>query len=337
MQAIILASGRGARFQPLTDAIPKPCIPLSNRPILEHLLETLATVGCNELFVTVGYAGEQLFDYLTSIQISSAITPVEARNWKHGPLASFQAALPHLSPHEPFVLVPGDLYISTDNLRLLLSSSVEMALLYDSTKQQPGTLIQMNSSQGIRELVQSSTFLQDYFTSVPALRATPEFSAFGLKASPDTQSTVFTLLRHWLTQGGTLQGIPTKDKEWCDIDTPRQLVTLNHHLLTNKWPLDPLPPGKYLPPGETLKGPEQSEVLSIGNQTQIHGPVLLGNHVKVGENCVIRDGTTLGNLTVVQDNSELVNCITLPETQVPANVDLKNALLDAKGNIIHSQ
>ena len=336
MQAIILASGRGTRFRPITDSIPKPLLPLANRPLLEYLLSSLAQAGCTKIFVSVGYAGDQIQQFLTAIQPLSSVTPVFASNWHQGPLASFQAVIPHLFAQDPFILVPADLYISPTDLRSLTSTTSEMALLYDSGKKQPGTLIQVNATHQIHDLLQSSRLHPGYYTGVPALRANPKFLSYSLKASSTTQSTIFDLLQDWLSRGHTIQGIPATGKAWCDIDTPAQLLEFNHHLLTDGWPPDPVPLGTYLPEGTTMAGPIQRASLVLGHGSEIRGPVLLGPHVQVGENCIIRNGTALGASTIIDDNSELVQCITFPHTQVPSNVDLKAAILDAKGNIVHS-
>jgi NDP-sugar pyrophosphorylase family protein len=127
LQAIILASGRGERFRPLTDYTPKPLLPLSNRPLLEHLVTALSEAGSSEIFVTIGYAADQIRDFLATTTITSTIIPVLAQDWKQGPFASFQAVLPHLTADAPFVLVPADLYTSPRNLQSLISTSAEMA------------------------------------------------------------------------------------------------------------------------------------------------------------------------------------------------------------------
>jgi NDP-sugar pyrophosphorylase family protein len=337
LQAIILASGRGTRFWPITEAFPKALLPLANRPLLEYLISALAKVNCTEIFVTLGYAGDQLREFLTTSQVSSLVKPVLAPDWAQGPLASFQAVIPHLSAQKPCILVPTDLYVSPANLRLLASPAVGMALLFDAKKHQPGTLIHLDSSEQILDLSQSQTSLPDYYPAVPALRATPEFLSFSLKARSKAHLTVFSLLREWLRQGNMIQGLPLVEKGWCDVDTPDHLVRLNHHLLSEGWPPDPLPPGTYLPEGISMEGPLRSATLAIGKHSQILGPVLLGLRVQVGENCIISDGTTLGASTTVHANSKLARCITFPYTHVPSNVDLKASVLDAKGNILHSQ
>ena len=45
MRAMVMAAGLGTRLRPLTHEIPKPLVPVANRPIMEHILELLARQG----------------------------------------------------------------------------------------------------------------------------------------------------------------------------------------------------------------------------------------------------------------------------------------------------
>ena len=58
MRAIILAGGLGTRLRPLTFAIPKPLIPVGERPILEVLIENLKAHGVVDIYLAVGYKAE---------------------------------------------------------------------------------------------------------------------------------------------------------------------------------------------------------------------------------------------------------------------------------------
>jgi mannose-1-phosphate guanylyltransferase len=58
MRAIILAGGLGMRLRPLTFAIPKPLIPVGDRPILEVLIRNLQQHGVEDVYLAVGYRAE---------------------------------------------------------------------------------------------------------------------------------------------------------------------------------------------------------------------------------------------------------------------------------------
>ena len=63
MKAIVLAGGLGTRLRPLTFAIPKPLIPVGERPILEILIENLKAYGVTDIYLAVGYRAELMQVY----------------------------------------------------------------------------------------------------------------------------------------------------------------------------------------------------------------------------------------------------------------------------------
>lgn len=55
MRAVILAGGQGTRLRPITSVLPKPLIPLGDKPILEILLNQLKRDGYSHVTLAVGY------------------------------------------------------------------------------------------------------------------------------------------------------------------------------------------------------------------------------------------------------------------------------------------
>ncbi|KJU81309.1 glucose-1-phosphate cytidylyltransferase [Candidatus Magnetobacterium bavaricum] len=72
IKVAILCGGRGRRLKPLTDELPKPLIPLQNKPILEHIFNFFKTQGFSEFILCVGYKGHKIIemvdDYKTNNQ-----------------------------------------------------------------------------------------------------------------------------------------------------------------------------------------------------------------------------------------------------------------------------
>lgn len=63
MKAMILAAGKGTRVRPITYTIPKPMIPILQKPVMEFLLELLRQHGFNEIVVNVSHLAEEIEGY----------------------------------------------------------------------------------------------------------------------------------------------------------------------------------------------------------------------------------------------------------------------------------
>ncbi len=60
MQALILAGGEGTRLRPLTSTIPKPVVPLVERPFIVYMLEWLARHGVDDVILSCGFMAEDV-------------------------------------------------------------------------------------------------------------------------------------------------------------------------------------------------------------------------------------------------------------------------------------
>ena len=63
MKAIILAGGLGTRLQPYTNSLPKPMLPLGEKPILEYLIEWVKKNDVKEIVLCVSYLRKKIEDY----------------------------------------------------------------------------------------------------------------------------------------------------------------------------------------------------------------------------------------------------------------------------------
>lgn len=63
MKAMILAAGKGTRVQPLTHELPKPMIPVLGKPVMEYLVEQLASHRFNNIMVNVSHLPESIENY----------------------------------------------------------------------------------------------------------------------------------------------------------------------------------------------------------------------------------------------------------------------------------
>jgi mannose-1-phosphate guanylyltransferase len=63
MKAMILAAGKGTRVRPITHTIPKPMIPILQKPVMEFLLELLRQHGFDQIMVNVSHLAHEIENY----------------------------------------------------------------------------------------------------------------------------------------------------------------------------------------------------------------------------------------------------------------------------------
>src|SRR3989304_6487822 len=111
MKAVILAGGIGIRLRPLTFAIPKPLIPLGEKPILEILVSRLKKFGIKEYIFLVGYKAEIIEPYFgngSRFDVEIKYIREEKPLGTAGPLRLLHDS-GYVSDNETFLLLNGDL------------------------------------------------------------------------------------------------------------------------------------------------------------------------------------------------------------------------------------
>lgn len=63
MKAMILAAGKGTRVRPITYVMPKPMIPIMQKPVMEFLVELLRQHGFDQIMVNVSHLSEEIENY----------------------------------------------------------------------------------------------------------------------------------------------------------------------------------------------------------------------------------------------------------------------------------
>lgn len=63
LRAVIMAGGLGSRLRPLTEDLPKPMLPVGNKPLMEITIDRLKQAGIQDVLVTTYHRGECIKDY----------------------------------------------------------------------------------------------------------------------------------------------------------------------------------------------------------------------------------------------------------------------------------
>ncbi len=118
MRAAILAGGLGTRLAPYTTVLPKPLIPIGQRPILELIIRQLAARGFDRVDLCVAHLGELIRAYLEQ---SSAVPSGMhiAYNWEDEPSGT-AGAIRQLEPADgPLLVMNGDILTTLDYRELI--------------------------------------------------------------------------------------------------------------------------------------------------------------------------------------------------------------------------
>lgn len=63
MKVVILAGGQGTRLSGYTENLPKPLVPIGNKPILWHIMKIYSNYGFNDFIIALGYKGDLIKNY----------------------------------------------------------------------------------------------------------------------------------------------------------------------------------------------------------------------------------------------------------------------------------
>jgi N-acetyl-alpha-D-muramate 1-phosphate uridylyltransferase len=225
MKAMILAAGRGERMRPLTNTIPKPLLPVANKPLIVYHLEKIAAIGITEVVINIAYLGDEIRTVLgegsqwgLSIHYSVEPEPLETGG-------ALLHALPLLGK-DPFLLVNGDVWTDIDFSELIISPlhhSVARLLLVTNPEHNLLGDFSINNHQVVEKQASLSTYT---FSGVAFVH--PKI----IRDYPNKR-TIFPLrevFAYYIEQG-LLEGVVHKG-QWCDVGTPARLEALNNFLCT---------------------------------------------------------------------------------------------------------
>ena len=116
IQAVIMAGGYGHRLRPLTDDLPKPMLPVGDRPLMQHTLERLRDAGIKKVSITTHYKADKVVDYFGDGQQFG----VELQYvFEEQPLGTAGSLSLLRTSDEPMLVINGDIITDVDYLAML--------------------------------------------------------------------------------------------------------------------------------------------------------------------------------------------------------------------------
>jgi NDP-sugar pyrophosphorylase family protein len=214
MRAVILAGGLGMRLRPYTTVLPKPLVPVGDRPILEHILHRLSACGVHEADLCVSHLGELIRVYFS--QAKALPEGMELRwHWEDEPLGTAGALriVPDLD--ETFIAMNGDVLTTIDYADLVRHHRESGAALTVAMHSKA-----VNIDLGV---IESSDGLITGYTEKPTLHYDVSMGIYvyeprALELLP-VGPCQFPDLVHLLIGAGEKVAAYRTDAEWYDIGT----------------------------------------------------------------------------------------------------------------------
>ncbi len=341
MKAVIMAGGFGTRIQPLTSSIPKPMIPLFNRPIMLHIVELLKKHDITELVMLLYHQPEVIKKFFRDgsdfgVKITYVI-PLQDM----GTAGAVKAAEKYLN--ERFLVISGDL-LTDFNLRKVINfhnDNKAMATITLTSVKDPlqfGVVItdkekritQFLEKPGWGEVISDTINTGIYVLEPEIFTYIPEGENF------DFSQDLFPTM---LANNDPLFGFPAKGY-WRDIGNTDSYREAYHDIFKGRVNLKIDEPkldfvGKDLRiAGDvTLADPSGLEgTVVVGDNSQIQRGVQIKDSV-IGRNCTIEQGARL-NRCVIWDNAYVKKGARINDSVICSNVLVGQGALLEEGVIV---
>jgi mannose-1-phosphate guanylyltransferase / phosphomannomutase len=339
MKAVIMAGGEGSRLRPLTSNLPKPMMPLVNRPMMEHVVNLLQRHGFDEVVVTVAYLASSIRNYFGDGSEFGVRMVYATEETPLGTAGSVRNAMDELQ--ERFLVISGDVLTDID-LSAIWASHVErgaLATIGLTPVDNPlefGIVITREDGSIERFLEKPSwgqVFSDTINTGIFVLE--PEIFDYIPAGRPvDFSSEVFPKL---LEEERPLYGFIATGY-WEDVGTLSAYVRAHKDILDGKVRVDI--PGFRLADGVWL-----GEGADVDPTAEITGPALIGQNCRVGPGVRLGEYTVLGanvrirretdlERVVINDNAYIGEACRLRGTVVGRACDLRRGVRTEDGAVL---
>jgi mannose-1-phosphate guanylyltransferase len=233
VRAVVLVGGEGTRLRPLTETMPKPLLPLMDRPSLDHVLDHLAGHGVHEVVLSSSYLEASFHSFIEARRGDPTITWITETE----PLGTGGAivnALEALYTDEPFLALNGDILTDLDLTAMLAlhrdRGAIATIALTHVDDARPYGLVPMDDGRVLefrekpRDLVPGDINAGTYVLDPAALQGW----ARGENVSIERQ--IFPAL---IADGRPLFGFPS-GAYWMDLGTPQAYLQAHFDLLDGR-------------------------------------------------------------------------------------------------------
>lgn len=334
MKAVILAAGEGIRCRPLTATRSKVMLPVANKPILEHVIDSLSKNDIKDIILVVGYERERIMNYFEDgIDFGVNIKYIYQKAQLGTAHAIKQVSELMEQDDREFMVLNGDNVIEPQTIRDLIDKHSGNATILTTKKEHIGGYgVIIASGKKVTKIIEKPTmelshtistgifiFEKDIFERI---EHTP-ISQFGEYAITDT-------IQKMIEDGIEVDHVVTRSL-WRDAVFAWDLLKDNSMVLGRS--------EDYKIKGTVEDGAVIHGNVSIGTNTVIRsgcyivGPAMIGDNCEIAPNVVILPSTTIGNNVSIESFTQIQNSIIMNNTRIRSHGSISNSVI-GQNNLI---
>lgn len=334
-----MAGGKGTRLRPLTCDIPKPMVPILNKPIMEYTINLLKQFDIEDIGVTLAYLPESIIDYFSTgegwrVNLNYFIEEIPL-----GTGGSVKNAEDFLD--DTFIVISGDILTDIDikkaiEYHKMKKSKATLLLKKEPVPLEYGVIVTDEDSRVIKFLEKPSwgeVFSDTINTGIYILE--PEVLDYYKKGQNfDFSKDLFPKL---LKDNVPMYGYIINDY-WCDIGDINSYIQSQFDILNKKVKVElnyrEIQNGIWVDEGAEISNSAQiTPPVYIGKNTIIGSSANIGPYTIIGDSCVIREGTSLKK-TIIWNNTKIGKNTQCRGNVICSNVHIKNRVNLYQGSAV---
>jgi len=314
MQAVILAGGEGTRLRPLTSTVPKPVVPLVDRPFVAFMLEWLGRHGVDDVIMSCGFLASGVRNVLgDGSAYGLRLRYVEEpRPLGTGGAVKYAESL----LDERFLMLNGDVLTDIDLNAQIAAHELSGArgTLALTPVEDPSNygLVRLDEHGAVTEFVEKPSADQIDTRNISAGAYVLEREVLSLLEPEQPASIERDVFPRLVGHG--LHGY-VSEAYWLDIGTPERYLQATFDILEGNVASavterldegyrlvedDVESAGRVIPPAMVEQGCRIGDGARIGPRVVLEHGVSIGEHTVV-EGAVVMQGTEIGAHCVLQD------------------------------------
>lgn len=329
MRAIIMAGGFGTRLRPLTVNIPKPMVPMANRPMMEHIVTLLKENGFDELLVMLYYQPDIIIRHFGDGSAWGVKIEYLRPQADLGTAGCIKFAEKYLT--DTFLVISGDL-LTDFNLKAALAAhkkkkaQATLVLTRVTNPLEYGVVI-VNEEGQIQRFLEKPSWGEVFSDTVNTGIYLLEPSVLGHippDRSFDFSKNLFPLL---LNFKAPLYG-HISEGYWKDVGDLSEYRLGHYDLLDHR--VKAVLPGKKKKVGEAT--------LWLGENSKVSSKAILEGHVLIGEGCHVEpraklSNCVIGNRVTIKEGAVITGSVVWDDVSVGAYASLDEAVVAARCQI----